>query len=280
MEESIEVQKLYLMKRRADEEFRIKREELELKREELQARLEEQKQKRRQISFPIIIAVIGILGTGVVTFLQGDQNRVLEKEKFHYQMILRGLEIEDQDGRANYLSFLTEVGLIEPGPLANNIDSLVKDPAKIPLLPSNVRRASGFNFRVPESPRTIREIIISDTQSPDLETELRGLQLFGVSYHYLIDHNGEIHQLVDDANIAFHTSRRNEGSIGIGLVHMTGGEDYPYPQFESLVSLLITLVNDHPIERNDILLKSDVNPRRSTDLDNRILEIRSRVQRR
>ncbi len=61
MEESIEVQKLYLMKRRADEEFRIKREELELKREELQARLEEQKQKRRQISFPIIIAVIDLI---------------------------------------------------------------------------------------------------------------------------------------------------------------------------------------------------------------------------
>ncbi len=93
-----------------------------------------------------------------------------------------------------------------------------------------------------------------------------------VSCHYLIDKSGEIYNLVDVSNRAWHAGKSfwnncvdiNSNSIGIEL-HNAGNEDFTSHQFESLVKLIKILMRNNAINSWDILGHSDVSIGRKID---------------
>jgi len=130
-------------------------------------------------------------------------------------------------------------------------------------------------FRDMSVERRIDEIIILDTQSEDIEAEIKALKKFDVAYHYLIDTSGGVRQLVEESDMAYHTRGRNANSIGIGLMHVSGKE-YPESQIEALVSLLAQIADRHKIPPTNILASSQVSSKHS-DLPIRLNEIRNKV---
>lgn len=69
----------------------------------------------------------------------------------------------------------------------------------------------------------------------------------GLSYHFLIDRDGTVLQLVNPSAVAFHCGESvgpegptvNEYSIGISLVNLNDASDpYPVEQFSALVNLI------------------------------------------
>jgi len=97
-----------------------------------------------------------------------------------------------------------------------------------------------------------------------------------VSTHYLIDEDGDVHQLVAENRRAWHagvSSWRghtdiNARSIGIELVnpgHEFGLKPYPEDQMMALEVLAIDILQRYPIPQRNVVGHSDVAPRRKTD---------------
>ncbi len=97
-----------------------------------------------------------------------------------------------------------------------------------------------------------------------------------VSAHYLIDEDGTIWQLVDEAKRAWHagiSSWRGRGdingaSIGIELVnpgHEFGYRPFPESQMAALEQLALEILARHPIPARHVLGHSDVAPQRKQD---------------
>ncbi|MBP5857550.1 N-acetylmuramoyl-L-alanine amidase [Marivibrio halodurans] len=97
-----------------------------------------------------------------------------------------------------------------------------------------------------------------------------------VSAHYLIDEDGTIHQLVAEAERAWHAGLAywrgirdvNSRSIGIELQnpgHRLGYRPFPDAQIDSLIALAHDLLTRHPIRPRNILGHSDVAPARKRD---------------
>lgn len=160
-------------------------------------------------------------------------------------------------------------------------------------MPSASEKASSYSYTTPDNPRNIRYLIITDTESPSTTSLKRSLSKpnANVSYHYIIDIDGGVEQLVDDKYIAWHAGKSswkdetnlNPISIGIGLVHLSSkdgtnwanldanhsaiGPDYPEEQMVALTELLTILVKEYDLTVDSILTKQHVAPkRRRTDL--------------
>jgi N-acetyl-anhydromuramyl-L-alanine amidase AmpD len=94
-----------------------------------------------------------------------------------------------------------------------------------------------------------------------------------VSYHYVIDRQGEIVQLVADSCEAWHAGHGslfsrgncNKYSIGIGLVGNGNIDQYTTNQIEALAELCAYLCYIYPIDMNHIVGHSHVDPERKTD---------------
>jgi N-acetylmuramoyl-L-alanine amidase len=97
-----------------------------------------------------------------------------------------------------------------------------------------------------------------------------------VSAHYLIEEDGAVWRLVDEADRAWHAGiscwrgRRdiNAVSIGIELVnpgHEFGYRSFPEPQMTALEALASEILARHPIPRRAVLGHSDVAPQRKQD---------------
>jgi N-acetylmuramoyl-L-alanine amidase len=97
-----------------------------------------------------------------------------------------------------------------------------------------------------------------------------------VSAHYVIDEDGTIHRLVDEAHKAWHagvsswqgTEDLNRVSIGIELVnpgHEWGYRAFPAPQLASCVALAHDIVARHAIPPSRVVGHSDVAPTRKED---------------
>ncbi|MFN3970291.1 MAG: N-acetylmuramoyl-L-alanine amidase [Gemmobacter sp.] len=141
--------------------------------------------------------------------------------------------------------------------------------------------------------RTIRYIIVTDTESPSLAGTRAMVcrRAAQVSYHFLIGTDGTVEQLVPVADIAWHAGRSSFGgdtnlnrlSIGIGLIHLATadgqnwlnlpadhpavGPRYPDAQLDALVGLLERLAVEHRISPSNIVTKQDIAPdRRRSDL--------------
>lgn len=97
-----------------------------------------------------------------------------------------------------------------------------------------------------------------------------------VSAHYLIDEDGTVVRMVDEANRAWHAGRAywrgvtdiNSASIGIEMVnpgHEYGYRPFTDAQMEALVPLLANIMRRHAIAPGNVIGHSDVAPTRKTD---------------
>jgi N-acetylmuramoyl-L-alanine amidase len=98
----------------------------------------------------------------------------------------------------------------------------------------------------------------------------------GVSCHYLVDEQGTIVQMVDEAARAWHAGLSswhgetdiNSQSIGIEIQNVghTGGlPEFPRLQMEAVAALCMDIVGRHHIKPRQILAHSDVAPGRKVD---------------
>ncbi len=97
-----------------------------------------------------------------------------------------------------------------------------------------------------------------------------------VSAHYLIDEDGTVTQLVDEAERAWHAGKAywrgitdvNSASVGIELVnpgHEFGYRDFPKAQIDALLPLVADIRQRHRVPRANVVGHSDVAPARKQD---------------
>lgn len=97
-----------------------------------------------------------------------------------------------------------------------------------------------------------------------------------VSAHYLVEKNGDVYKLVDEAMRAWHAGVGswqgdigiNARSIGIEIVnpgHEWGYRDFPDSQIASVIALLKEIRTRHNMRPANVLGHSDVAPRRKED---------------
>ncbi len=97
-----------------------------------------------------------------------------------------------------------------------------------------------------------------------------------VSAHYLIDEDGTVHALVDEAHRAWHAGVSywhsifdvNSASIGIEVVnpgHEFGYRPFPAVQIGALIDLAVKIRERHAIAPWGVVGHSDVAPARKTD---------------
>jgi hypothetical protein len=63
-------------------------------------------------SSPLILALVGLIGTGIGAIIQGFWNAKLERQKFESSLITKALETNDQQTAANSLKFLIDADLV------------------------------------------------------------------------------------------------------------------------------------------------------------------------
>ncbi len=97
-----------------------------------------------------------------------------------------------------------------------------------------------------------------------------------VSCHYLVDEDGQVLRLVEEAKRAWHAGRScwrgirgvNDASIGIEIVnpgHEFGYRPFPKAQMDAVVPLLAGIVERHQIPRANVVGHSDIAPARKQD---------------
>jgi N-acetylmuramoyl-L-alanine amidase len=97
-----------------------------------------------------------------------------------------------------------------------------------------------------------------------------------VSAHYLVEEDGRVFQLVDEARRAWHAGVSgwgaaddlNSRSVGIELVnpgHEFGYRGFPEPQMAALLELARAILARHPIPAAHVLGHSDIAPARKRD---------------
>jgi N-acetylmuramoyl-L-alanine amidase len=97
-----------------------------------------------------------------------------------------------------------------------------------------------------------------------------------VSAHYMVDEDGTVTQLVDEADRAWHAGVSfwrghtdiNARSVGVELVnpgHEFGYRPFPEAQTRALVDLARDIVRRHAIPARNVVGHSDVAPRRKMD---------------
>ena len=115
--EDVDIQKLRLEEKRIDNDYRIREAELTLKREELASKAGADKQTiwtggLSPVAATVLVAFVGLLGSAVGAFLQGQSNLSLEQQKFESALISKAIEPENENERAQRLVFYTKLGLI------------------------------------------------------------------------------------------------------------------------------------------------------------------------
>lgn len=98
----------------------------------------------------------------------------------------------------------------------------------------------------------------------------------GVSAHYLVEEDGRVYRLVDEAKRAWHAgisswkgeSEINARSIGIEIVnpgHEWGYRPFPAPQIDAVVALVKAIRTRHDVPSARVVGHSDVAPGRKED---------------
>ncbi|MDX2113373.1 MAG: N-acetylmuramoyl-L-alanine amidase [Alphaproteobacteria bacterium] len=97
-----------------------------------------------------------------------------------------------------------------------------------------------------------------------------------VSCHYLVDEDGTVYAMVDEAMRAWHAgvsywrghTNINQRSIGIEIVnpgHEFGYRPFPKPQMEAVAELCKDILSRHSIPQRNVVGHSDVAPERKQD---------------
>ncbi|MBE0531686.1 MAG: N-acetylmuramoyl-L-alanine amidase [Rhodospirillales bacterium] len=137
-------------------------------------------------------------------------------------------------------------------------------------------RSPNFEPRLEGQP--IDMLVIHYTGMPTAEAALERLcdPAAKVGAHYVIDEDGTVHPMIDEAMRAWHAGVAfwrgetdvNGRSIGIELVnpgHEFVYRPFPEAQMAALIALARDIVARHPIPPTNVLGHSDVAPRRKTD---------------
>lgn len=139
-----------------------------------------------------------------------------------------------------------------------------------------MKQVSSPNFDARKS--AIDMLVFHYTGRPDLKESLDWLTdpATKVSAHYLIGEAGEVFQMVEEKNRAWHAGVSywagkkdiNSCSIGIEIQnpgHEFGYQDFPDKQIETLGSLSKEIIARHSIPRTRVLGHSDIAPDRKQD---------------
>jgi N-acetylmuramoyl-L-alanine amidase len=97
-----------------------------------------------------------------------------------------------------------------------------------------------------------------------------------VSSHYVVDEDGAVYQLVEEANRAWHAgvsfwrgvSGLNDGSVGIEIVnpgHEWGYRAFPDAQMDAVALLCRSIMERHGIPARNVVGHSDIAPDRKQD---------------
>jgi len=97
-----------------------------------------------------------------------------------------------------------------------------------------------------------------------------------VSSHYVVDEDGTVYQLVEEANRAWHAgvsfwrgvSGLNDGSVGIEIVnpgHEWGYRAFPAVQTAAVLELCRGIISRHAISARHVVGHSDIAPDRKQD---------------
>ena len=140
----------------------------------------------------------------------------------------------------------------------------------------DVTRCPSPNFDERKLP--VSMIVLHYTGMPDADGALARLTSpeAKVSAHYLVKEDGEVIQLVDEENRAWHAGKSywrgitdvNSASVGIEIVnpgHEFGYRNFPDEQIASVIPLVSDIKERHGIGRGNIVGHSDVAPARKED---------------
>lgn len=145
-----------------------------------------------------------------------------------------------------------------------------------------LRKHVGFGYKTSESPREVKALIIHSTfnasfpstQQPDtfsVEGVLKQFEQYGVAAHYLIGRDGQVYELVEPNNVAYHagksqlpdgTTAVNSCSIGVEIMctYTVGPNESQYASLRKLIDQL-----DTHYKFKYILGHFDIAPGRKTD---------------
>lgn len=127
---------------------------------------------------------------------------------------------------------------------------------------SNYFEVTNSNFS-----RNIEFLVFHHIESEDINSAIALLKNHQVSSHYIINDNGDIYQLVDENNIAYHAGHSyfkechglNKSSIGIELFNKdVNSNKFNKEQLDSLIALSKDIISRHNIEQQNIVGHSDI----------------------
>jgi N-acetylmuramoyl-L-alanine amidase len=102
----------------------------------------------------------------------------------------------------------------------------------------------------------IQKLVLHNTDGP-LAPSLARLKdpQQQVSAHYVVDRNGDIYQLVDDSNTAWHSGNKsvNQQSIGIEVVAWNTAKGMAAPQEASLVALSKFILDAYAVSLTNVV---------------------------
>lgn len=148
---------------------------------------------------------------------------------------------------------------VQPTQTVSTINVPVKNPRPVTWIAS-----PNFSSRGTD---TIKAVIIHDTESSNLESAVSWFQSKDsqVSAHYVIDKNGDIYQMVKEADKAWHCGESilhgktnvNTFSIGIELVG-DGKTEFPREQYDALAWVVQMLKTKYNIDDSYIVGHKDI----------------------
>ncbi|TWT06070.1 N-acetylmuramoyl-L-alanine amidase [Reyranella sp. CPCC 100927] len=117
-------------------------------------------------------------------------------------------------------------------------------------------------------------LVLHHTAQP-LDVSLELLRFGTVSAHYVVDVNGDIYRLVEEARVAWHAGLSwwrdarslNATSIGVEIVNIDGNRHaYPAVQRQAVIALCRDIIKRHPtIQPRNVVGHSDIAPLRKDD---------------
>lgn len=142
---------------------------------------------------------------------------------------------------------------------------------------SIINKKVAFGFSVPTKARSIDTVVLHSSydligsEPYSVSGTIKEYEGYGVAPHYLIDRQGTIYRLVDDANIAYHAGESqmadgrtgvNNFSIGVEILN-TEQDQYTAAQYQAVNILVAYLKGLYPIK--SVVGHADIAPGRKTD---------------
>lgn len=125
----------------------------------------------------VIVAIIGLVGTGIGASIGGYYSIKLEKEKLRSSLILKAVETTDPNSALNYLKLLQNTGLVTD--LDVTIEEWTDNPEAVPLRPNLSQIAleemddSDKDVRIASTDKLIAEEASNPAMIRDVLTSLR-----------------------------------------------------------------------------------------------------------